>query len=57
LDSGSLNIKTRKYRGLNESSTIVLELNKINTLKKFVDKYNNSDLFKFYTKKLLDFKD
>ncbi len=57
LDSGSLNIKTRKYQGFNESSTIVLELNKINTLKKFVDKYNNSDLFKFYTKKLLDFKD
>ena len=55
MDSGSLNIKTRKYQGFNESSTIVLELNKINTLKKFVDKYNNSDLFKFYTKKIIRF--
>jgi LAGLIDADG endonuclease len=56
---GSLIIKTRKDRGLNENPTAVLEITKISTLLKFVSKYNNknSDLFSFKTKKYYDFKD
>jgi len=56
---GSVIIKTRKDRGLNENPTAVLEINKIIILKIFVDKYDikNSDLFNFYTKKYFDFKD
>jgi hypothetical protein len=56
---GSLIIKTRKDRGLNENPTAVLEMTKISTLLKFVNKYNNknSDLFSFKTKKYYDFKD
>jgi cytochrome c oxidase subunit 3 len=56
---GSLTIKTRKERGLNENPTAVLEINKISILKKFVDKYEdkNSGLFSFKTKKYYDFKD
>jgi hypothetical protein len=56
---GSLIIKTRKDRGLNENPTAVLEITKISTLLKFLNKYNNknSDLFSFKTKKYYDFKD
>jgi len=56
---GSLTIKTRKERGLNENPTAVLEINKISNLKIFVSKYENknSNLFSFYTKKYYDFKD
>jgi len=52
----SLIIKTRKDRGLNENPTAVLEITKISTLLKFVNKYNNknSDLFSFKTKKYYD---
>jgi hypothetical protein len=51
---GSVIIKNRKYRGLNESPTVVLDITRIIILKIFVDKYINAS---FYTKKFLDFKD
>jgi LAGLIDADG endonuclease len=56
---GSLIIKTRKERGLNENPTAVLEITKISILKIFVDNFENkkSDLFFFKTKKYYDFKD
>lgn len=50
----SLIIKKRKYRGLNESPTVVLDITRIVILNIFVDKYLNAS---FYTKKYLDFKD
>jgi hypothetical protein len=57
LGFGSLIIQTRKDRGLNENPTAVLTVNKIKCLKNFIDKYQNLEEVKFYTKKYLDFKD
>jgi hypothetical protein len=53
---GSLINKNRKYRGLNENPTAVLEINKIIDLKNFVEKYRNNFSL-FLTKNYFDFKD
>lgn len=60
LGTGSLVTKVRKFRGLNENPTVVLEINKINSLKNnILTKYGNqeSGLLSFYTKKSKDFED
>jgi hypothetical protein len=50
--------RTRKYRGLNENPTIILEINEINILKNvIISKYLNNNDYPFLTKKYFDFKD
>ena len=54
---GSFMTRTRKYRGLNENPTIILEINEINILKNvIISKYLNNNDYPFLTKKYFDFK-